>query len=97
MQTSDTPLFSYSIITVDAHKDLEFIHDRMPVILESDAIEAWLDPTLDDPEALLPRIARDAGPELALHPVSERVNQPAWDEPACLEPVAPAPRQQSLF
>jgi len=68
----------------------------MPVILDPAHVEAWLDPERDDPAEVLPLIATD-GPELALHPVSQRVNQPAWDVPACLDPVAPLPRQPGLF
>ena len=30
-QGAECPLYSYSIITVDAHKDLSSIHNRMPV------------------------------------------------------------------
>ena len=38
-----------------------------------------------------------AGPGLRAYPVSDRVNRPSWDDPSCLDPVAPAPRQPGLF
>ncbi|KAL3870523.1 hypothetical protein ACJMK2_038578, partial [Sinanodonta woodiana] len=38
------PVFSYSVITVDASPAMSWIHDRMPAILTSDEeIEEWLD------------------------------------------------------
>lgn len=38
--------YTYTIITTDSNKQLNFLHDRMPVILEngSDALRTWLDP-----------------------------------------------------
>lgn len=43
---SDEKLYSYTVITTDSNKQLKFLHDRMPVILESgsDAMKKWLDP-----------------------------------------------------
>ena len=44
---SDEKLYTYAIITTDSNKQLNFLHDRMPVILEpgSEAMKAWLDPS----------------------------------------------------
>ena len=38
--------YTYTIITTDSNKQLGFLHDRMPVILEngSEALRTWLDP-----------------------------------------------------
>lgn len=38
--------YTYTVITTDSNKQLGFLHDRMPVILEngSDALRTWLDP-----------------------------------------------------
>ena len=42
---SEQPLWSFSIVTTPASKDFEWLHDRQPVILVSEAnIEKWLDP-----------------------------------------------------
>lgn len=40
-------LYTYTVITTTANKQLSFLHSRMPVILEngSDDIRAWLDPS----------------------------------------------------
>lgn len=59
------------------------VHDRMPLILPTQARAAWLDPTTHYRELLEP----DAE-ELELVPVSTRVNSAKNDDPACAEPVA---------
>ena len=89
-------------ITVPANGQLSAIHDRMPAILEGDAIEQWLD--------VRGTTARLAGP-LALplqdgavkfHPVSTRVNSALIDEPSLIEEVAelppapPAPKKRTI-
>lgn len=45
---SEHPLWSFSIVTTPASKDFEWLHDRQPVILTSEAdIIKWLDPNAD--------------------------------------------------
>lgn len=39
------PTYTFTIITTSSSSQLSFIHDRMPVILESEEdIKLWLDP-----------------------------------------------------
>lgn len=48
------PIESFTVITTSANAIMEPIHDRMPVILPTDAIDAWLDPeSTGDMQALL--------------------------------------------
>ena len=42
-------------------------------------------------------VAEPVGDALELYPVSEKVNKPAFDAPACIEAVEPAPVQPGLF
>ena len=42
--TNNIPHKSYTIITTQPSGIMEGIHDRMPVILDRDEEEAWLDP-----------------------------------------------------
>jgi len=52
------------------------IHDRMPVILEPEDFERWLDPGKQDPLDLL-RLLRPVPSEgLEAYPVSKAVNSP---------------------
>jgi len=42
-EDSQEPLYTFTIVTTDASKQLSFLHDRMPVVLASeDDIELWL-------------------------------------------------------
>jgi putative SOS response-associated peptidase YedK len=63
----------------------------MPVILDEDSVDAWLDQRQDDFEKLQ-KLLRPA-PEglLVATPVSQRVNSVKNDDPACLEPAQASP------
>ncbi len=77
-------LRTFSIIVTVANEDLAPIHDRMPVILEQRDWPAWLGEQEADPTELL-RPA-EAG-TVRIWPVSTRVNKPANNDAALLEPV----------
>jgi putative SOS response-associated peptidase YedK len=78
-------LESCTLLTTSANPKLRAVHDRMPVILDPADYAAWLDPQLGDP-ARLSRIALAAPAEaLELHAVGRRVNDPRFDDAACLE------------
>lgn len=74
------------IITCAANATIAAIHDRMPVILEPPAFEAWLDAGtgLDDVLALMRPANEDV---LDIVPVSPLVNRVANDGPEVQEPV----------
>ncbi|MBI3550776.1 MAG: SOS response-associated peptidase [Elusimicrobia bacterium] len=82
-----TEVRSFAVITTDAAKSITHIHDRMPVILERDSEEVWLDPSVQT--AALLALLRPY-PDLLLESfhVSDLVNSPKNDVPACLEPTA---------
>ncbi|TVR08858.1 MAG: SOS response-associated peptidase [Salinarimonadaceae bacterium] len=76
-----------AIVTTDANGLLAAIHDRMPVILQPDDLDAWLDPEARIEEALA--LTRPCEPErLTMFEVSRRVNRVANDDASLLEPVA---------
>ena len=77
-------LRTFTIIVTAANEDLAPIHDRMPVILEQRDWPAWLGEQEADPTELL-RPA-EAG-TVRIWPVSTRVNKPANNDAALLEPV----------
>ncbi len=86
----DRWLLSFTILTRDAVGALGSIHDRMPVFLDADFADAWLDPTADNAADLLDA-AVDAAPEvaatLAMHPVSSAVGNVRNDSPELISPV----------
>ena len=80
------PLYTYTIITVDASEDVSFIHHRMPAILDGDeAIEKWLD-FAEVPTREAMKLIRPAE-NIAFHPVSTFVNSVRNDTPECLVPI----------
>ncbi|MEE8147325.1 MAG: SOS response-associated peptidase [Longimicrobiales bacterium] len=81
----DEPLFTFTIVTTDASPSIERIHDRMPVILEEDARERWLDRDLPGESAA--ELLSPYEGELREHEVSRLVNSPANDVPECRDPV----------
>lgn len=72
-----------AILTCAPNDAMRPIHDRMPVILETGDIDAWLDPGNADLSAVLRPWARD----LDICEVSTRINNPAYDTADCLDAV----------
>ncbi|WP_161604217.1 SOS response-associated peptidase [Roseiconus nitratireducens] len=81
-----------TILTTAANETTATIHDRMPVLLEGDQRDAWLDPQQDDPTALR-RLLQPASNDLLKYaPVSRLVNRPGNDSPECVQVIdAPQP------
>jgi putative SOS response-associated peptidase YedK len=78
---------SCTLLTTRANERICDLHDRMPVILEPESYDLWLDPTLRDAERLLPLLCPLPGERLAFHAVSRRVNDPRHDDPSCAAPL----------
>ncbi|MGH8996252.1 MAG: SOS response-associated peptidase [Acidimicrobiales bacterium] len=77
---------SCAIITTTAGPDVAPVHERMPVVLEPAAIDAWLDPT-EDPEVLRSLMQPAPAGTLVHHRVDQRVGNVANDEPGLIAPV----------
>ncbi|WP_019179039.1 SOS response-associated peptidase [Microbacterium yannicii] len=86
----DRWLLSFTILTRDSIGDLGSIHDRMPLFLDPDHADAWLDPTTDNVRDVLDA-AIDAAPALAdtleNHIVSKAVGNVRNNFPELIEPV----------
>ena len=78
-----------AIITVPPNELIRPIHDRMPAILMPEEVLCWLDPRLTDSRDLAPLLHPFAGEAMTVVPVTDRVNNTRFDDPACIEP-APA-------
>lgn len=91
-------LRTFCLITTAANVDLEGIHDRMPVMVEPEDWDRWLDPRMTEPEQLADLLSPAPYPRLDRHPVSSRVNRADVDGPELIHPVEPAPeRSPRLF
>lgn len=80
-------LESVTLLTTAPNRFMKGIHDRMPVMLEREDWDSWMDDGRDGTS--LERIAELAGPAeedlLETVAVSRHVNNPANDDPRCLE------------
>lgn len=73
-------------ITTTANELVRPVHNRMPVILRSDAEDDWLTSAPDDHDFLL-NLLQPYPPELMeSYAVSSAVNSPEHDSPECIEP-----------
>jgi len=86
--TDQAPYHSCTIITAGAGESMRAIHDRMPVILTPEAIEAWLDPATTDPSTLRAILTDGRVTTVRTYPVSKFVDSPANNDPRCIEPVS---------
>jgi putative SOS response-associated peptidase YedK len=83
----DRFLWTCTVITTDAPDDLGKIHDRMPLMVESDRWSAWLDPRTDK-DSVLDLLVPAAPGRLEAYPVSTMVNAVANNGPELVEPLA---------
>ena len=88
---TDGPLETFTIITTDANDALVDLHDRMPVILDAQHVDTWLDPENED-TGTLQDILRPAPSALTdSYPVSTFVNNVANEGATCIERVESEP------
>jgi putative SOS response-associated peptidase YedK len=87
-----TPVSTCTVLTTEPNALMGPIHNRMPVILDPKDEAAWLDPETS-PSVRLELLRPCAPDEMEAFPVSRRVNSPAVDESALIEPV----RNATLF
>lgn len=83
---SGDELESFAILTTDAAKGLEFVHDRQPVMLSVADARRWLDP-LASGETLQDMLAPSIPVDLDAVPVSTHVNNARHKEARCIEPI----------
>ncbi|GAB7350103.1 hypothetical protein MBLNU459_g0769t1 [Dothideomycetes sp. NU459] len=85
----DEKLYTYSIITTDSNKQLKFLHDRMPVILEngSDAMKTWLDPGRSEWSKELQALLKPYDGELECYPVDRAVGKVGNNSPSFVVPI----------
>jgi putative SOS response-associated peptidase YedK len=90
------PVETFTIITTGPNEQIARIHDRMPVIVPMDAIQAWLTAPPDEARQLL----RPYPGPMELRAVGKYVSSVRNEGPECLQDAAPAwsgPEQQSLL
>jgi SOS response associated peptidase (SRAP) len=88
-EDSDTPLYTYTIITTSPNKAMSPIHDRMPAILEngSEEITTWLDPARNSWTKELQSLLRPFPGALDIYPVSKDVGKVGNNSPSFIIPL----------
>lgn len=93
-----SPLWSCSILTLDANDEMARIHHRMPLMFEGgrdERIEAWLDPS-GDGDQLVREMLKHPAPKLKLEPISTLVNNARFDGPEILSPPSTSADKAAL-
>jgi putative SOS response-associated peptidase YedK len=83
----DQVVESFTIITTEANEMLQMLHDRMPVVIQPDHYDFWLDPDFNDREMLQRMLVPYDENQLKAVPVSKTVNKPSNDVPECILPL----------
>lgn len=86
---AEEKLYSYTVITTDSNKQLKFLHDRMPVILEagSDEMKMWLDPKNAGWAKELQNLLKPFDGELECYPVDKAVGKVGNNSPQFMVPI----------
>jgi len=78
---------SCTILTTEASEPVATLHDRMPVILETEDFAAWLDPDEHRVERLRELLQPAAPGVLEMYSVSSYVNKAGNEGERCIEPI----------
>ena len=82
-------MLTFTVATTSPSRCMARIHNRMPVILQDDQIDAWLGPAISDPRQLGELLKPPPEGFLDCYPVSRKVNSVRFDEPGYAERIEP--------
>jgi putative SOS response-associated peptidase YedK len=89
---------SCSILITTPNAVMSAVHDRMPVILNKQDYDLWLDPGMNNVEVLADLLKPYDASLMRSYPVSNRVNQVQNDDENCSKPIEiESPTQGRLF
>jgi putative SOS response-associated peptidase YedK len=86
-----------SILTTTPNPVTSVIHDRMPVILDPDCYDLWLDPGVKDVSVISELLKPYDAQVMRSYPVSTRINSVVNDDQECSAPVELAEVQHQFF
>jgi putative SOS response-associated peptidase YedK len=81
-------LSTFTVITTEADPFMARLHNRMPVVLERELEDDWLDPEITSARDVLGLLERSVGIPLDAYPVSRLVNKPSVDGQELIRPIA---------
>jgi putative SOS response-associated peptidase YedK len=80
-------LWTCTVLTTRAEDAVGHIHDRMPLLVERDRYDAWLDPAVSDVDELKKLLVPAAPGRLEAYPVSTAVNSVRNNGAELLDPL----------
>jgi len=86
-----------SILTTMPNALTATVHDRMPVILDHESYDLWLDPGMTNVQVVSELLKPYDASQMRCFAVSSRVNHVAIDDEECATPVELAQIQNRLF
>ncbi len=86
-----------SILTTITNAVTAPVHDRMPVILDADSYDLWLDPGMQNVAAISDLLKPYDAQPMRSYPVNARLNHVANDDEECARPVEITEAQTHLF
>jgi len=86
-----------SILTTTPNAVTSAIHDRMPVILDRESYDLWLDPGMQNIAAVSELLKPYDARLMRSYPISMRINHVANDDEDCSRPVVLTESQNRLF
>jgi putative SOS response-associated peptidase YedK len=86
-----------SILTTTPNALTSAVHDRMPVILDPDGCDLWLDPGMREAAAASELLKPCDARLMRCYPVSTRINDVANDDEECSQPIELPEIQNRLF
>jgi putative SOS response-associated peptidase YedK len=86
-----------SILTTTPNAVTSPVHDRMPVILDPDSYDLWLDPGMRDVAAASDLLKPYDARLMRCYPISTRINSVVNDDEECSRCVERADTQNRLF
>jgi hypothetical protein len=92
-----TTLETCAILTTTPNAATSAIHDRMPVILDPESHDLWLDPRMKDAETAAEMLKPYDANAMSCYPISTRINQVSNDDEECAARVDLVPAQARLF
>jgi len=79
-------IYTYTIITTEPNAVVGEFHDRMPVILQKEDEETWLNPDISEPAQLQPLLKSYPDEKMETWPVGEEARNPRNDYPELIKP-----------
>ncbi len=86
---------TFTIITLPADHTVNIIQDRMPVILNAETENIWLDKNADE-DKLLQVLSTSATAGINYYPVSPKISETTIDVPSLITPTPPADQHGNL-